>query len=120
MPVDPIPEEIARFLATNIDSFAQLEVLRVLGDDPSKEWAAAELSREVQARPAALASHLAVLQSRGLLTTVTRGADLFCRHGPDTPERERLVSRLLGLYRERPVTLIKMVYAQAGKRRGGW
>ncbi len=109
----PIPEEMQRFLARNIESIDQLEVLRILGKAPEREWSSTDLAREVQAQPAALAGHLAALHGRGLLTAVTRDGILFARHGPHTPELAGLVSRLLQLYEERPVTLIKMVYAQA-------
>ena len=37
---------------------------------------------------------------------------MFARHGP-VPALADLVVRLLQLYKERPVTLIKMVYARA-------
>ncbi len=111
--MDPLPEEVKRFLETNIDSVDQLEILRVLGENPEREWTAAALAREVQTRPEAIGPHLAALHSRGMLITVTRGTDLFCRYGPATPELEALVHRLLQVYRERPVTMINLVYARA-------
>jgi hypothetical protein len=55
--VDPIPEDIERFLDENIESIDQLEVLRVLGDNPQKEWAAAELAQTLQVQTEALAAH---------------------------------------------------------------
>src|SRR5688572_11806740 len=103
-PVDPFPEEIRRFLDGNVESVEQLEVLRVLGEDPAREWSAADLAGEVQATPEALAAHLAALHRRGLLVSTTRDAGLYCRYGPHTPELEGMLGRLLGLYRERPVT----------------
>jgi hypothetical protein len=111
--VGPIPEEIERLLAGNIESFDQLEVLRVLGNNPGKEWGVAELAKEVQAERQALTSHLATLHARGLLTCETRGGECLYRHGPHTLELEDLVRRLLQLYRERPVTVIRLVYARA-------
>jgi DNA-binding MarR family transcriptional regulator len=111
--VDPFPDDLGRFLDANVETFEQLEILRLLGEDPQKEWGVADLGREVQAAPQAVAAHLTALQGRGLLQTVTRGADRFCRHGPATAELEGLLSRLLQVYRERPVTTIKRVYARA-------
>ena len=43
----------------------------------------------------------------------TRGAGLSCRYGVNTPALENMVGRLLQMYKERPVTMIKMVYEQA-------
>lgn len=116
MVVKSVPEEVERFLDENVESIDQLEVLRVLGEQPGKEWRAAELAREVQAGEEALASHLAALHSRGIVALVPQGAEQLWRHGARTPELERLVSHLLQVYKERPVTLIKMVYARTGAR----
>jgi hypothetical protein len=111
--VGALPEEVNRFLEANIDSVEQLEILRVLGEDPAREWAAADLAQAVQAQPQTIGPHLIALQGRGLLATATRGTDLFCRYGPATPELGDMVSRLLQAYRERPVTMINLVYARA-------
>jgi hypothetical protein len=113
MPVDPFPEEVKRFMDQNIESIEQLEILRILGEDPEKEWSATVLAREVQAPPQGIAAHLAGLHSRGLLTSVPRDKDLFWRYGPRTPELEQMVGRLLQLYRQRPVTMINLVYSRA-------
>lgn len=111
--VQPLPDEVKRFLEENIDSVDQLEILRVLGEDPHKEWSFPDLARETQTPPEAIAAHLSVLQSRGLLLTHTRDTVLFCRYGPTSPERASVVERLLQVYRERPVSMIKLVYARA-------
>jgi hypothetical protein len=111
--VDPIPEEVKRFVEANIDSVDQLEILRVLGENPEKEWSAASLAREVQTQAQTIGTHLAALHGRGLLVLVTRGTDLFCRYGTGTPELESRMKHLLQVYRERPVTMINLVYARA-------
>jgi len=111
--VDPFPEEVGRFLDANVEAVEQLEILRLLGEDPHREWSAADLGREVQVTPQVLAAHLAALQGRGLLQTITREANLFCCHCPATPELDGLLRRLLQVYRERPVTTINRVYSRA-------
>ncbi|HEY7314332.1 MAG TPA: hypothetical protein VH643_33585 [Gemmataceae bacterium] len=111
--VDPIPDDVKQFVEANIDSVDQLEILRVLGEDPAKEWSAATLVQQVQTQAHSIEAHLAALQTRGLLVTMPRGTNLFCRYGPRTPELEDMVDRLLQVYRERPVTMINFVYAKA-------
>lgn len=111
--MEPLPDDIRRFLDWNIETIDQLEVLRVLGEKSDREWTAALLAAEVQADPQLVAAHAAALQGRGLLTAQQRGADLVIRYGARTPELQHLVDRLLQLYRERPVTMIKMVYERA-------
>jgi hypothetical protein len=111
--VDPFPEDLARFMDQNVESIDQLEILRVLGEDREREWDVGSLAGAVQARPQAVRAHLAAMQSRGLLTTMTREAGLACRYGAGAAELDHLVDRLLQMYKERPVTMIKMVYQRA-------
>lgn len=111
--MDPFPEEIKRFLFGTIESIDQLEILRILGEDPAREWTAVALAAEVQAEPAAVAADLAVLAARGLLAVTARGGDTSARYNPATPETATLAGRLLELYKERPVSMIKLVSARA-------
>jgi hypothetical protein len=108
----PLPDEVRRFTERNIESIDQLEILRVLAETPEKEWDAVALAAAIQADAKEVGLHLAALHGRGLLVAEKR-TDWVGRHGPHTPELEAQVSRLLELYRERPVSMIKMVYAQA-------
>lgn len=112
-PVNPFPEAVGHFLDANVETVEQLEILRLLGENPHKEWGIADLGREVQATPQAMAAHLTALEGRGLLLTLTRGTECFCRYGPRTPELEGRLAQLLQVYRERPVTTINRVYARA-------
>jgi hypothetical protein len=111
--VEPLPEPIARFLDEQVESIDQLEILRILGEDREREWDVVALAGEVQAKPQAVHDHLTAMSARGLLVLATREAGLFCRHGASTPELEAMVGRLLQLYKERPVTMIKLVYDRA-------
>jgi hypothetical protein len=97
----------------NVESIDQLEILRVLGEDREKEWDLVVLAGEVQADPQAVRAHLTAMQARGLLVTMPRGAGLACRYGVGSPELEEMVGQLLQMYKERPVTMIKMVYKRA-------
>lgn len=114
--MDPLPDEAVRFLDEHIDSIEQIEILRVLAEDPSREWGAADLAPAVQAAPDAVAAHLVAFGTRGLAATVVRGGATFGRYQPRTPELAALAARVLTLYRERPVTMIKYVYAKAAGR----
>ncbi len=111
--MEPIPEDVARFLYDNVESIDQLEILRVLGEARDKEWDVDVLAVAVQAEPPAVRAHLAAMHARGLLAMTTQGAGHSCRHGARTPELEDMIGRLLRIYQERPVTMIKMVYERA-------
>lgn len=111
--MEPIPEDIVAFLDANVESFEQLELLRILGQAPDKEWQLAELAREVQVDVQTAARHAAALGARGLLTHVVRGAETVYRYGCEKPVLERKLREMLRVYNERPVSMIKLVYAQA-------
>jgi hypothetical protein len=111
--VEPIPEDVKRFIETNIDSVDQLEILRVLGEDPRREWCGSALVQEVQTRSQTIGQHLSALQARGLLVIESQGSELCCRYGASNPELENMIGKLLRVYRERPVTMINLVYAKA-------
>lgn len=111
--MDPIPVDVKRFIEMNIDSVDQLEILRALGEDPMKEWSATALVQEVQTQVETIGQHLAALQTRGLLVVRTQGSELYCRCGANNPEIEDMINKLLRVYRERPVTMINLVYVKA-------
>jgi hypothetical protein len=111
--LDPFPEDVGQFLQGNIDCLEQLETLRILGSDPLREWTAPEMAREAQTDAVAMAAHLSALHARGLLRREEREGTVYCRCGARTPELEQKLNRLLELYRQRPVTMIRMVYEKA-------
>jgi DNA-binding transcriptional ArsR family regulator len=110
--VEPFPQEIKSFLDGNIESIDQLEILRLLGENPERSWDVESLATEVQTDPATVAAHLTAMGGRGLITLEIRGTEILGRYGPAAAVAD-LVVRLLQLYKERPVSMIKMVYDRA-------
>lgn len=110
---EPFPEDIDRFLDANIESVDQLEILRTLGEGSDREWSVRELAGSLHTGEQSTARNVWALQGRGLLTAERRDPVVVCRAGAATPELEGLVRRLLELYRERPVSMIRAVYARA-------
>ena len=113
---ESIPDELLRFLDSNVESIEQLEILRLVGESPTKEWLDSDLAWASQIRSDAIASHLAVLEGRGLLKTSARDGKTYCTYGPRTPELEATLAALLQFYRQRPATLIRIVYDRADAR----
>ncbi|MHB1556625.1 MAG: hypothetical protein ACYC61_03975 [Isosphaeraceae bacterium] len=112
--MEPFPEDVARFLYDHVESIDQLEILRVLGEERDKQWNSDDLAVAAQADPRSVRSHIEAMHARGLLEKTTgQGAGLSCRYGPRTAELENMVARLLQIYRERPVSMIKLVYERA-------
>ncbi len=111
--MEPIPEDVSRFMHDYVETIDQLEILRVLSEGPEREWDIASLAHEVQAEPQRVRAHLAAMTARGLLSMTVRGPNVACRYGAGSTELDGMVSRLLQVYRERPVTMIKLVYERA-------
>lgn len=96
------------FLSANVESIDQVEILRVLAENPRKGWIAASLAKVCQLTLARLSKELAVLQSRGFIKPLTpeeEGTEWI--YGPRSEEVESDLSRLLQFYNEKPVTLIR-------------
>jgi hypothetical protein len=107
-----ISGELLHFLDSHVDSIGQLEILRILGECPEREWSASNLARLTHSQSSVLAADLLALEGRGLLKTQKQGSELLCRYEPRTPELGQPLRQLLQLYGERPVTLIKMLYSR--------
>jgi hypothetical protein len=110
--LDPIPDDVKRFIDGCIETVDQVEILSVLSGQPELVWEAASLAREAEVAAANVAAELAALHARGLLAAEKRGAGTVYRYGPATEELAGLVARLLEVYRERPVSAIKAIYAR--------
>lgn len=108
MNADSIPSDLLHFLDAHVDSVEQLEILRLVGERPDRPWAALELATAAQATAASIAA----LEQRGFLKTESVNSTILCGFAPMPPEMENLLGRLLRLYRERPVTLIRLLYSR--------
>jgi DNA-binding MarR family transcriptional regulator len=102
--------ELRAFVKANIDSIDQLEALRILGNDPAREWKPADLAAELQIDGTAMVAHLAIAESRGLVMSHPHPDGASFRFAARTPEIATLIQALLRLYEQRPVSLIRLVY----------
>lgn len=107
-----LPDDIRRFIASNISSVAQLEVLLLLRNNPKRDWTAVDLSRALYAATSGMIDQLNDLVSKGL-AQVKDAADPLFRYGP-TPgdEIDATVDRLGNLYRERRVAVVSLIYSE--------
>jgi hypothetical protein len=74
----------------------------------SNRWTAAQLVQELRASDAIVNDGLAALQAGGLVTPESGGA---FRYAPASSHLDRLVGQLAQLYRERPMTVTKAIFA---------
>ena len=108
--MEAFPEDVRQFLRSCISSVEQLEILRVMGEDRTREWSAREICEKAQVSAESCQAHLEALHEHGILRVERTASRIYFQFGPTTAELEQKVRRLLELYRQRPVTMIRMVY----------
>jgi hypothetical protein len=101
-------DDFCRFLQTTIPAVEAAELLLVFLRDPTRAWTVEELRRalgpgvdDVQA-----ARYLQGFEGQ----LVARTESDMHRYQPATPELDGHVRKLERVYRERPVTLIRVIY----------
>ena len=104
-------DEFCRFLQTAVPSVDAAELLLLLQRDRSRAWSTAEIV--VALRPASITEADAMrtieaFVARGLLA---QGPDKRVQYQPTSEELDGYVRTLAQAYTERPVTLIRVIYA---------
>jgi hypothetical protein len=105
-------DEFCRFIQTALPSVDAAELLLLLLDTPDTWWAPGGLAAKL--RPGSNIAdidaqrHVESFQARGLVAV---GPDKRVQFRPANEELHEQVRTLARAYRERPVTLIRMIYA---------
>jgi hypothetical protein len=95
--LDEIPSHVRQFLEERIHSVAQIELLLLLKKDPARTWTAPDASRALAVPLEMAATHLAELQTAGLLSMVSASLAGY-RYQPNTAELSQLVESLGQVY----------------------
>ena len=105
-------DEFFRFLRAAIPTVDAAEALLLLQQERERWWSAEELAAallpSVTLKASEAAACLAVFQANGL---VALGPDKRVQYRPGYGELDAHVQTLANAYRERPVTLIRVIYA---------
>jgi hypothetical protein len=108
-----LTDEVRRLIHSSVPTVDALELLVLLVRRPGRTWTLPQLIEALQ--PAALPEpvlreYLAAFKAQGLLVEAPGGALAF--HPPSGSKADALAG-LLTAYDERPVTLIRTIYAVA-------
>lgn len=105
-------DEFCRFLRAAVPTVDAAELLLLMQRERERWWSAEDLLAALQpATPltgAAAAAYLTLLQSNGL---VAIAPDKRAQYRPAFSALDEHVATLAQAYRERPVTLIRVIYA---------
>jgi predicted transcriptional regulator len=103
-----VPTEVKRFIAAEIESVGQLEVLLLLRGVADKNWTADEVARALVMQAPAVASWLDKLAGRGLVAVA---GDTY-RFAPPTAEVERTIDELAESYSKYRVAVIGVIFSK--------
>ena len=110
-------DDFCRFLQQNIPSVEAAELLLYLRAHAERSWAGAEaaanLRPAVQLNDADAARYVEAFAARGLASV---GPDGRARFAPASEETATFAETLAAAYEQRPVTLIRMIYALRDSR----
>lgn len=109
---DPdFPEALRSFIREHIPDVDAAELLLLLAASPERRYDLASILGELLPTvvpEAAARKHLALFQERGLI--VSTQANTY-QYKPDSQQIDGLVRALTKVYNERPVTMVRMIYA---------
>jgi hypothetical protein len=106
-----ITEEDKKFIAEHINSVEQLEVLLFLHSNTSKEFSAADLSRELRIDPGSAATRLADLHFHGFLSVNGSEPPLY-RYNPKLSDQDRAVNSISQTYLKHRYTVINLIFSK--------
>jgi hypothetical protein len=101
--------DLQQFILKHIDSVDHLRALLLLRNEPTRSWGVMEVGARLYLQPRRVSAVLASLEKAGL---VRQDSEENFRFAPADPELAQLVEELATLDRERPVTLIKLIYSR--------
>ncbi|HEX4797137.1 MAG TPA: hypothetical protein VH370_25315 [Humisphaera sp.] len=105
------PERVKTFIADHIDSVVQLEILLLLQRNPSRDFAAQEIARELRIEPSWVVSRLADLSARGILVACG-DQNAFVRFQPRSDELRTSIEELAGMYLSHRVRITSLIFAK--------
>lgn len=106
-----IGQEVRCFIADNIDSVVQLEVLLLLHNSPNVTWTARDIARELRIDSAWADTQLEDLCARCLLVCPRQSPRLY-HYAATTPQLDRAVKGLADAYEQRRVSVIHLIYSK--------
>ena len=108
---DEIDAGIRTFIAENIGSVAQLELLLLLHGKPDERFLATDVAKVFALAPNITDGLLASLCRQGF-AAATADATPAYYYAPSSAEIDERLGELAELYRQRRVSLIQLIYSQ--------
>ena len=104
-------KELDKFIAQEIQSVEQLEVLLLLSGNPDKWWTAQGAYDIIKSNPASVANRLEEMVARGVLRKEGQN-DVRYQFAPQDPALWNIVNELRNAYKERSVKVVQAIYSK--------
>jgi hypothetical protein len=104
-------KELEAFIAGQMQSLEQLEILLLLSGNPHKWWSVATAYEVIKSSPGSVAARLEELAARGMVRKEA-GPEVRYQFSPDDPALWKVVNELREAYKERPVKIVQAIYSK--------
>jgi hypothetical protein len=104
--------ELDKFIAAEIQSLEQLEILLLLSGNPHRWWTAESVYEVVKSSLPSVKDRLREMLTRGLLRQEAGHSGTRYQFAPDNPELWKIVSDLREAYKERSVKVVQAIYSK--------
>jgi hypothetical protein len=104
-------DELARFIAAEISSVEQLEILLLLSGNPHRWWSPQAVYDVVKSNPASVAERLEEFTSHQIVKP-DEGSSKSYQFSPENQAVWKLVSELREAYKQRPVKVVQAIYSR--------
>lgn len=111
-----LPEDVRILLRTRIETYEQIEILRILQRNPERQWSDAELGEQTHVALSLVETAIESLRSAGLVQRSPAAGGERSQYSPVTPEIRSSAEKLLMEYQERPLRIIQLITAHAIER----
>lgn len=104
-------EELEKFIAAEVNSLEQLEILLLLSGNPHKWWNAKSVYEVVKSSVQSVQDRLEEMVVRGILRKETENEARF-QFGPKDEAVWRITTELRDAYKERSVKVVQAIYSK--------
>jgi hypothetical protein len=104
-------EELEKFIAAEVNSLEQLEILLLLSGNPHKWWSAKGVYEVIKSSMQSVQDRLDEMVARGILRKDAADAALF-QFGPKDETVWRITTELRDAYKERSVKIVQAIYSK--------
>ena len=111
----PLPDAVRNLILSKIASVWQLEILLHLHAARPRFVRVSELGHALRIDDEPLLEQLRELHSRGLVVSQPEPAAAWA-YNAASPEQDQAVTELAGTYRNRPVSVISLIYSRPAEK----